>query len=257
MATKKKKTGKKKSSGKKKKKVAKKAKAPKLTGNETLEELAEMGVEITPELVAKYESQMSDDDLMKFIDDGTVQTEWEDEREFPINEENLKKFMIGEMTWAQLEGITMEQAYAFAELGYTLFEQGRYDEAQQIFEGLVISNPYDGYLHSVLGSIYARKDMHEEAVVEYSIAMELDPENIMVYVNRAEILLQHGEFEYAMDDLKAAIDLDPNGEDPAGLRARALAAATAGLIEEVLAQKEKTGGGGAKKKKKKKAAAKR
>ena len=70
----------------------------------------------------------------------------------------------------------MDQAYAFAEL-YQLFEQGRYDESQQIFEGLVIANPYDGYFHSVLGSIYARKDMHEEAV-EYTIASELDDEDL-------------------------------------------------------------------------------
>ena len=54
----------------------------------------------------------------------------------------------------------------------------------------------------------------------------------------AELLLQHGEFEYAMEDLKEAIQLDPESEDPAGIRARALAAATAGLIEQVLKEKE-------------------
>ena len=145
------------------------------------------------------------------------------------------------MTWGQLHGITMEEAYAMAELGYQQFEQGRYDEAQSIFEGLVITNPYDGYFHSMLGAIYARKDMQEEAAEEYTIALELDPENIAAYVNRAEILLQHGEFEIAMEDLRNAIKLDAKGEDPSGLRARALAGATAAIIEEILSQREKEG----------------
>ena len=53
-----------------------------------------------------------------------------------------------------------------AEVAYNLFEQGKYDQAQTIVEGLVISNPYDGYFHSLLGSIYGRKGMHEEAIKE-------------------------------------------------------------------------------------------
>src|SRR5262249_20945097 len=47
-----------------------------------------------------------------------------------------------------------------------------------------------------------------------------------------------GEFEYAMEDLKAAIDLDPDGKNPASLRARALAAATAAAIKELIERKE-------------------
>ena len=119
-------------------------------------------------------------------------------------------------------------------------EQGRYDDAQTVYEGLVIGNPYDAYFHTMLGAIYAKKNMHEEAAEEYSIAIELDPKNISAYVNRGELLLQHGEFEYAMDDLKAAIDLDPKAENPSGIRARALAAATAAIIKEVLEKKGKS-----------------
>jgi type III secretion system low calcium response chaperone LcrH/SycD len=179
----------------------------------------------------------SNEELMKMLDDGEIDVRMLGDVESPFTEENLRKFLLGEITWAQLQGITMEQAYAFAEMAYTLFEQGKYDEAQAIFEGLVISNPYDAYFHSMLGAIYARKDMQEEAAEEYSISIELDPDNIIPYVSRAEILLQHGEFEHAMDDLKKAIELDPNGEDPSGLRARALAGATAAIIEEILNQK--------------------
>jgi tetratricopeptide (TPR) repeat protein len=204
----------------------------------------------SPTLMAKMDEHYSNEDLLKMVQTGEVEVEDIRDRESPFTEENVRKFILGEITWGQLQGLTMDEAYAYAELGYTQFEQGRYNEAQAIFEGLVISNPYDAYFHCMLGAIYARKDMQEEAAEEYTIAIELDPENVAAYVNRAEILLQHGEFEIAMEDLKNAIKLDPKGEDPSGIRARALAAATAAVIEEILAQRKKEEGasGGAAKK---------
>jgi tetratricopeptide (TPR) repeat protein len=153
-----------------------------------------------------------------------------------FTEENLVKFVVGEITWAELTGLTMQEAYSFAEVAYNLFEQGKYDQAQTIVEGLVISNPYDGYFHGLLGAIYGRKGMHEEAQEEYTIAIDLDPTNLSAHVNRAEIFLQHGEIEKALKDLKKAIELDPKGEKPFGVRARALAAATASVLEEALKQ---------------------
>jgi tetratricopeptide (TPR) repeat protein len=154
-----------------------------------------------------------------------------------FSDENLTKFVLGEITWAELTGLTMQDAYAFAEIAYNLFEQGKYDQAQTIVEGLVISNPYDGYFHSLLGSIYGRKGMHEEAQEEYSIAIELNPKDLASHVNRAEILLQHGEIEKALLDLKHAVELDPKGDQPFGIRARALAQATASVLEEAMRDK--------------------
>jgi tetratricopeptide (TPR) repeat protein len=192
---------------------------------------------------------MTADDVIKAVEKGEIEIEYVDPPN-PIDNftpENFKKFLFGKITWAQLEGMTMEQAYAIAEFGYTMDQQGRYKDARTLFEGLVIGNPYDPYFHSMLGAIYTKLDMHEEAAQEFSIAIELDPEDINAYVNRGELLLQHGEFEYAMEDLKTAIDLDPEGNNPASLRARALAAATAAVIKELIEKKESEGGDAAKK----------
>jgi len=186
---------------------------------------------------------MTADDVIKAVERGEIELEYVDPPN-PIDnftEENFKKFLFGKITWAQLEGMTMEQAYAIAEFGYTMYQQGRYKDARTLFEGLVIGNPYDPYFHAMLGAIYTKLDMHEEAAQEFSIAIELDPEDINSYVNRGELLLQHGEFEYAMEDLKAAISLDPEGKNPASLRARALAAATAAVIKELIERKEADG----------------
>lgn len=224
-----------KKTGKKKKASAKKAKSSTKTSAKKAKAKASASSEEEDE--DDDDSVFTPEELLEMVEKGEIEPDYIDEPPNTMTEENWEKFVMGEITWAQLEGMTMEEAYAIADLGYTFYEQGKYDDAQTLFEGLVIGNPYDGYFHTMLGAIYAKKDMHEEAAEEYSIAIELDPENISAYVNRGELLLQHGEFEYAMDDLKAAIDLDPNGEDPSGIRARALAAATAAIIKEILEKK--------------------
>ena len=98
-------------------------------------------------------------------------------------------------------------------------------------KGLVIGNPYDAYLHALLGTIYAREDNEEDAVEEFSISLGLDPENVDALVARGELFLRHGEFEDAMEDLNKAIELDPENGHPSTLRARALAAATASALQ--------------------------
>lgn len=206
-----------------------------LTEEEQQRVLAEVDAEV---------ENLTAEDIVKAVEKGDLEVEYVDPPN-PVDnftEENFKKFLLGKITWAQLEGMTMEQAYAIAEFGYTMYGQGRYKDARTLFEGLVIGNPYDPYFHAMLGAIYTKLDMHEEAAQEFSIAIELDPEDINSYVNRGELLLQHGEFESAMEDLKAAIDLDPEGKNPASLRARALAAATAAAIKELIEKKTAEGG---------------
>lgn len=193
--------------------------------------------------VDRENAKLTADDIITAVERGELEVEYADEKT-PLDNftpENFHKFLLGEITWAQLEGMTMEQAYGIAEFGYTMYTQGRYKEARTLFEGLVIGNPYDPYFHAMLGAIYSRTDMHEEATQEFSIAIELDPKDINSYVNRGELLLQHGEFEYAMEDLRAAIDLDPEGKNPASLRAQALASATAAAIRELINQKNAEG----------------
>lgn len=147
--------------------------------------------------------------------------------------ERLEKFILGDLTFAQLQGMTMDEAYNIAEYGYSLFQEGRYHDSRTVFEALVYSNPYDAYFHTMLGAVYQQLDMKDEAAEEYTTAIELDVEHLHAYVNRGELLLQNGEFERALDDLRTAIELDPEGKDEAGMRARALAMATARALEEV------------------------
>jgi Flp pilus assembly protein TadD len=150
--------------------------------------------------------------------------------------DRIEKFILGELTLGQLYGMTIEEAYSVAEMGYTMMEQGRLKDAQTVFQGLVISNPYDGYFHAVLGTIYQKLGMVDGAIEEYTLAVGLDPANVEAYVNRGELLIQKGNFEQAAADFRKAIDLDPDGENPVANRARALASIVAAALSQVISQ---------------------
>lgn len=152
--------------------------------------------------------------------------------------DRVEQFIMGEVTLGQLYGISIEEAYSVAEMGYTFLEQGRLRDAQQVFQGLVIGNPYDAYFHTVLGSIYQKMDLIDAAIEEYSIAIGLDPANMEGYVNRGELLIQKGNFEQAASDFKSAIELDPEGSNPSVSRARALATVTASALQAAIQQAE-------------------
>jgi tetratricopeptide (TPR) repeat protein len=159
-------------------------------------------------------------DPLSYTSDELAQMTADGEIKDTFTQENLTRFVLGEITWAELTGLTMAEAYSFATIAFNMFEQGKYDQAQTIVEGLVISNPYDGYFHSLLASIYGRKGMLDEARDSYTVSIELDPRNLPSLVNRAEIYLQRGEIEKALKDLKKAVDLDPEAESPFGVRER-------------------------------------
>ena len=153
--------------------------------------------------------------------------------------DRFEKFIMGEATLGQLYGITIEEAYSVAELGYTLMEQGRLKEAQTVFQGLVISNPYDAYFHTALGSIYQKQGIIDGAIEEYSISLGLDPSTVEAFVNRGELLMQTGYFELAANDFKAALELDPDGTNASVNRARALASVTAAALGTVINQQKR------------------
>ncbi len=196
--------------------------------------------EISPraaQLLKDSRVRISRKQLLDKIKNSTVNTEMRDGKPTTMTVENLQKFVAGDITWAKLQGLSMQQVYSIADFGYNLFEQGKYEDARKIFQGLVMMNPFDGYFHCVLGSIYARENKDEEAILEYTFAVNSEPPMVEAFVNRAEVLLRNGQLEYAMADLKKATELDPDNENPATLRARALARATAAVLSEMLPKK--------------------
>jgi Flp pilus assembly protein TadD len=133
----------------------------------------------------------------------------------------LKAFARGEVTWAEVEGMTFEQAKSIAQVGCELAAAGRYEEARILFEGLVEGNPKDSASRAALGTVYQKLGRVQEALTEYSAALEREPRNPVALVNRGELYLRQGHPQ-GFTDIANAVEADPRGETVAGRRAQAL-----------------------------------
>jgi len=169
-------------------------------------------------------ADLTDEERKEAIESGEIEvpepTEMNAESLF--NFDRLGDFIVGDMTWAQLVGLTVDEAYEIAEHGFSFFQEGRYHDARVIFEALALANPYDPYFRTMNGAVYQQLEMTAEAVVEYSAAISLDSSHLHAYVNRGELLMENGEFKQALEDLKRAVELDPDATEEAGQRAKDL-----------------------------------
>jgi len=115
-----------------------------------------------------------------------------------------------------------EQLYAMAQMGYTQWEYGKLDRARAIFQTLVTQRPDEGWFRCALGSIFQKQKQFAQALQQYNIALQLDPNDLSSRVNRGEILLKVGKSFEARTDLAHAVKHDATGKNPSALRARSL-----------------------------------
>ncbi len=145
--------------------------------------------------------------------------------------ERVKKWVQGEITLAELSAVSGPEMLEMAVIGFSMYEQGRYDDARVIFDALCALDPREGYYRTALGAVYLAQENLEQAEQLFNEAIRLNDREIASYVNRGEVYLRQGKILEAAQDFKKAVDLDPNGTDPLTRRARLLAAAALQTLE--------------------------
>lgn len=140
--------------------------------------------------------------------------------------EQLKSFIRGEVTWAEVEGMSFEEARAIAQVGCELAASGRIEEARTIFEGLVAGNPKDSGAQAALGTVYQKLGRNEDALAAYDASIQADASNPVALANRGELRLKSGDRQ-GFADLARAVESDPHGETASARRAKALVTAIA------------------------------
>lgn len=156
--------------------------------------------------------------------------------------EGIRQWARGERTWAQVEGMTFEEAQSIARLGCELAGAGRLEEARVVFEGLAALNPRDGAVRAALGTVLQKLGRLDEARAEYDAALQHSPDNPVALGNRGELRLRAGDRDGLLD-LARATEADPHGETAAARRARALLRAMALIAAEQAAAAGQTGQG--------------
>lgn len=136
--------------------------------------------------------------------------------------EVLYAFLEDKISIAEMKGISREQLYQLAEVGHTKFKHGRIDEAERIFQGLIVLDHRNPYFHSMMGAVHQKRERPIEAIMEYSQALKLDARDISTYVNRGEVYLRHKNYKKAAEDFRSAILLDRIGINLWANRARSL-----------------------------------
>ena len=137
-------------------------------------------------------------------------------------QERVDRWLKGQFNSAELYEISPELFRALAEYGCLLYEQGKYESARVIFEALATINSSDPNIQKFLGSIYQIQKKWDAAYYHYTQSLKMSPDDLFVIVNRGESLIHVQRPREAAEDFKRAIQLDPQGNHPAGRRARVL-----------------------------------
>lgn len=155
----------------------------------------------------------ADDKVNRFISDLEKEFIAVPEEIVRAGAQSVFDYIKGKKTLAQMFNITPDMMKFMVEQGYTQFKTGRYDDADRVFRVLTFLDWNNSAFHSMRGTILQKQKKYGEAVAEYSVAIKINPKNIVALVNRSEIFLLHGHIPYAHHDLDEALKCTDIGED--------------------------------------------
>ncbi len=151
--------------------------------------------------------------------------------------EVLYAFFNDKISMAELKGISREQLFQLSEAGYVKFKHGRLDEAEKIFQALILLDHRNAYFHGMMGAVHQKLGRPIESIMEYTQAIKINAKDISALVNRGELYLRHKNYRKAAEDFRSAILLDMSGANIWANRARSLVIAIKRSMEADAARK--------------------
>jgi tetratricopeptide (TPR) repeat protein len=93
--------------------------------------------------------------------------------------------------------------------GISYAEQGRWDNAYEVFTGILRKDPGCVAAYINRANVCFSKGDFKQALADYNEALRLDPANVLAYAGRAGLYRIQGDLEPALADSNEAIRLDP------------------------------------------------
>ena len=119
----------------------------------------------------------------------------------------------GGATMKQLRGISNEELEAVYSLGFGYYTTGKFEEAQKLFEFLVLFDHLSTKYWFALGAVQqARKD-YQKAIASYGYSSFLDLENPKPQFHAAECYLALGDKDNAASAIMALEEYCPTNTD--------------------------------------------
>jgi tetratricopeptide (TPR) repeat protein len=153
--------------------------------------------------------------------------------------DTLQKVVAGEAPLNTFFGLGKNEIDSIAALGYRAFEQGKVQDAETIFQGLIALDNGLYYGYAGLGAMALAAEKLDDAAQYLQKAVELNPNDATVRANLGEVLLRQSKFEQAAAMFRKALELDPQQRDPGANRARAILQGMSIILAEL--QKVKKG----------------
>lgn len=139
--------------------------------------------------------------------------------------EAVEKFVSGELSWAEIKHIPKSLLKELARVAYLKFKTGDYRKAEILFKGLAVLDHLNWYFRAALGAVFQKQGLFEQAVEEYTIALELHPDELSSRVNRGQCYLKLGEFDAALADFDRVLKMGLDEKDAWRKRASTLSQA--------------------------------
>jgi tetratricopeptide (TPR) repeat protein len=108
--------------------------------------------------------------------------------------------------------------------GDLLDELGRHGEALAEYGKAIRKNPRDAFAHNGAGTEFALLGRPESAFREFAAAEQLDPHDAWPHVETAQLLLKMGHDAEAVNELRTAVQIDPDNAHVLAVAAHILAA---------------------------------
>lgn len=137
---------------------------------------------------------------------------------------------------AGLVTLSKDEMLVMLEAGYVLMDMGRFDHAREVFAGAAALLPRSEVPRLALGTLEFAQGRHDKALQEYRKAQGLAPKSGLPRAHAGEALLFLYKPAEAERELKAAIEVEPDG-DGARLAQALLEAKEAGALPPPKAKK--------------------
>lgn len=153
------------------------------------------------------------------------------ESEKQKNLDTYRKFVTGDLTWAEIKQVPRSLLKELAKAAYFKFQKGDLKSAETLFKGLSIIDHNNWYYRSALGAILQKQNDYPAAIAEYTTALQINPDEPTSLLNRGECYIKQHDFDAALEDFALLQRLPLAEDNPYKKRARVLA-------EKILSEKD-------------------
>lgn len=118
--------------------------------------------------------------------------------------------------------VSRREAQLLLEAGYIYMELGKFQEADDVFQGVCSLLPKNDVPRIALGHLFMSQSRIDEAIQSYKNAIKLRPESATAHAFLGEAYLFKGKTELALPTLQKAQELDTSPEEEGSARRLAL-----------------------------------